>query len=282
MNDLVLLCLVMFIFIRAIGLGVSIDFFYDSRDHKFLFFMLCWVFWIIANIFPILADMTDVNSLKEFYLVLNITFALGGFVFYTWGFFTYYMNVPFRLLAVLVMISFLLPLLLYVILGFTFTMLFSVFLVYTLLLMGYIIPPIKRKEFVKYMGKSIRWYYAIVFLFTSYFPISAISFLSGYSYGVYNAEETLLIVLYYVPSISSTVLLIILLVHLEYTISSREKYGLKDKYSHNLGNIIQAIKSSSELIKLSANLTSQEKSNLELINQKCKESVKLIKEIREL
>lgn len=282
MNDLVFLCLVMFIFIRTIGLGVSIDFFHDSRENKFLFFMLCWLFWIVANIFPILADITEVNGLKEFCLVLNITFALSGFVFYTWGFFTYYMIVPHRVFTFLVIISFILPLLLYIIIGFTFTMLFSVFLVYTLLLIGYIVPPIKRKEFVKYMGKSIRWYYAILFLFISYFPISAISFLWGYNYGLYNAEDTLLIVLYYVPSISSTVLLTILLVHLEYTISSREKYGLKDRYSHNLGNIMQVIKSSSELISLSANLTSQEKSNLELINQKCNESAKLIKEIRDL
>lgn len=282
MNDLVLLCLVMFIFIRVIGLAVSIEFFHDSRDSKFLLFIFSWLFWIVANIFPILADMTEVNGLKEFYLVLNVTFALGGFGFYTWGFFTYYMIVPLRLFTFLVILSFSLPLLLYIIIGFTLTMLFSVFLVYILLLIGYIVPPIKRKEFVKYMGKSIRWYYAIVFLFISYFPISAISFLSGYNYGLYNAEDTLLIVLYYVPSISSSVILIILLVHLEYTISSREKYVLKDKYSHNLGNIMQVIKSSSELINLSANLTSQEKSNLELINQKCKESAKLIKEIREL
>ena len=103
-----------------------------------------------------------------------------------------------------------------------------------------------------------------------------------YQYGLYNAEDPLVISLYYIPSISSTALLIVLLVHLEYTISSREKFGLKDKYSHNLGNIMQTITSSSDLIKISANLNNQDASNLNLINKKCKEASRLIKEIRKL
>jgi len=282
MNDLVLLCLIFFIFVRIIGLGVSIDFFYDTKDTKFIYFTLGWIFWIIANIFPIFADMAEVNALRELYYVLNIIFALVGFIFYIWGFFKYYMHVPFRIMTVLITLSIAIPFLLYFTINFTIAILFSVFLINILLLSGYIIPPVKRKNFIKYMGKSIRWYYATVFTFVLYFPISAISFLMGYRYGLYNVEDTLMIILYYVPTISSTVLLIILLVHLEYNISSHQKFELKDNFSHTLGNIIQAIQSYSDLINLSASLNTQETSNLELIRKKCKEASKLIKEIRKL
>lgn len=81
MNDLVLICLIMLMFLRAIGLGVSVDFFYDSKDRKFINFILCWCFWIFANIFPIFADLVEINILRELFLVLNILFGLLGAIF---------------------------------------------------------------------------------------------------------------------------------------------------------------------------------------------------------
>ncbi|MFX1571475.1 MAG: hypothetical protein ACFFB0_01900 [Promethearchaeota archaeon] len=282
MNDLILLCLIMFMCVRAIGLGVSIDFFYDSKDHKFLYFILCWCFWIVANIFPIIVDLTEINILMEFYLVLNILFAVLGFVFYIWGFFKYYLKVPFRFMVFLTIITITIPLLLYIIIDYISAILFSMFLLNILLLGGYIIPLVKKKDFIKYMGKSLRWYFAIILTFIIYFPVSAISISLGYSYGLYNAENTLIIILYYVPTISSTFLLIILLVHLEYTISSREKFGLKDKYSHNLGNIMQVIYSASDIVKRTTKIENEEEEKLDLIERKCKEASKLIKEIRKL
>lgn len=282
MTETLFLCLIMLICIRAIGLGVSIDFFYDSRDSKFLYFIFGWSFWIIANIFPIFSELVSLSSLKEFFLILNIIFALIGFILYIWGFFKYYMEVPVKIFIILVTISILLPLIIYIFIGFKLSIRISVFFLNILFLSAYIVPPLKRKRFVEFMGKSIRWYYTVLISFVLYFPVSIITFLMDYQYGLYNAEDPLVISLYYIPSISSTALLIVLLVHLEYTISSREKFGLKDKYSHNLGNIMQTITSSSDLIKISANLNNQDASNLNLINKKCKEASRLIKEIRKL
>jgi hypothetical protein len=182
----------------------------------------------------------------------------------------------------LIAISITIPLLLHFIIDYTVAIAFSVVTFNVLLLSAYIVPPIKKKEFSKYMGKTIRWYYAIILTFFLYFPISIITFTLGYKYGLYNAEDPFLIMLYYVPAITSTILLIILLVHLEYTISSREKFELKDKYSHNLGNIMQAISSAYELF--SSNIESvKESAELDnLLKSKITEAAKLIKDIREL
>lgn len=46
---------------------------------------------------------------------------------------------------------------------------------------------------------------------------------------------------------------------------------MKDNYSHNLGNIMQVINSSSDLYNLTSKLGEKEKQNLDLIQKKCKE-----------
>ena len=77
------------------------------------------------------------------------------------------------------------------------------------------------------------------------------------------------------------ILLIILLVHLEYGITFSQKYHLKDKYSHTLGNIMQAISGAAFLI--NDNLDENQVLELkDLIQSKTKEASDLIDEIREL
>lgn len=282
MNDLVLLCLIFFIFVRIIGLGVSIDFFYDTKDTKFIYFTLGWIFWIIAAFFPILASINENNYLSEPFLVLNALFAAIGGVFCMWGLFKYFLSIQSRLMISIIIISIVMPIFLYFTISSKISIQFSSLVLNLTLASTYVIIPLKRKNFKKYIGKSIRWFYATILLFFIFIPISITISLSGESYGLYDSVNQLLIMLNYVPTISSTLLLIILLVHLEYNISSHQKFELKDNFSHTLGNIIQAIQSASDLINLSASLNTQEASNLELIRKKCKEASKLIKEIRKL
>ncbi|MFX1495984.1 MAG: hypothetical protein ACFFBH_00515 [Promethearchaeota archaeon] len=282
MNDLIFFSLIMLIFLRAVGLGVSVEFFYNTRDRKFISFIFCWIFWMIANIFPILADIVLNMSLKEIFLIVNILFFILGVIFYFWGFWQYYLIISSRILIALIIISIITPLLLYILIDFNIAMTFSTMIIMLLFLSGYIIPPLKKREFVKYMGKTIRWYYAATVTFVLYFPISIISYTLGYRYGVYFAEEPLIIILYYIPSLGITLLLIVLLVHIEYSISSRHKNDLKDKYSHDLGNIMQAISSAYELysLKLENIKGSAELDNM--LKSKITEAGKLIKDIREL
>lgn len=272
----------MFMVLRAAGLGVSIDFYYDSRDKKFIYLILCWSFWIIANFFPILADTVGIGGLMELFLVLNIIFVVLGITFLCWGFFAYYMNVPFKLMITLIVLFITIPFLLFILINYIIAIAFSTVLVNALLLSTYILPPIKKKAFFKYIGKTIRWYYATILTLVLYFPVNILIFSLGYRYGLYNAENLFVIILYYIPGIASTLLLIILLVHLEYTISSREKYKLKDKYSHNLGNIMQAITSAYELYSLKIEGVKESTELDNLLKSKITEAAKLIKDIREL
>lgn len=282
MNDLVLLCLIFYIFVRIIGLGVAIDFYYDTRDRKYIKFILCWIFWILAALFPIISSIVEPTSLKELYLVLNVLFFFIGSIFYIWGFFKYFMSVPSRIMISSIALSILLIFFLYFIIDYTTAIRFSVLMIFITTVCGYVIPPLKKQNFKKFMGKSIRWYYIALSTAFIFFPLSLIISFQGFSYGLYDAENSFLIMLNYLPTISSTILLIILLVNLEYRISSGETFQLKDTYSHDLGNIMQVISSSSDLISMSASLNKQEEANLKLMQLKCKEASALIKHIRKL
>lgn len=282
MNDLVLLCLIFFMCVRIIGLAVAIDYFHDTKDNKFIYIIIGWIFWIIASLFPIFSSIVENNNIKELYLVLNALFGLIGGIFYTWGFFRYFIILQFKKMVLLVAVSILLPISLYFLINFRVAIQLSAAFVNFLILATYIFPRLYVKDFKNFMGRSIRWYNTTSILLISYFPIYITISLLGYNYGLYEADNTLIIILYYIPTVCSSILFIILLVHLEYTISTRQKFDLKDKYSHNLGNIMQVINSSSDLLNMTTNLSAQENENFKLIQAKCKEASRLIKNIRKL
>ncbi len=132
------------------------------------------------------------------------------------------------------------------------------------------------------MGRSIIWFYVSALLLSLFIPVSIVINLQGYRYGLYNADEPVLIMLNYVPVILSSICLIILFVHLEYTTSSRKQLELKDNYSHDLGNILQVISSAFELIEMKGRSESETSELGELLKDKLNEAAKQIREIREL
>ncbi|MFX0148877.1 MAG: hypothetical protein ACFE8E_14150, partial [Candidatus Hodarchaeota archaeon] len=268
--------------IRAIGLGVSIDFLYDTRDKKFIYFIFCWTFWIIGVIFPIISDFAVGGSIKDFLLVLNAIFAAIGTIFYLGGIFKYFMTVSLKIIIAIIISFILVAFLLYIFVDYSLSILVSSNFLNIVMFSTYVVPPLKKKEFIKYMGKSIRWFYLPIAMSFIYLPSSIYISFSGESFGLYDSENILLILFNYIPPIVANVLLIILLVHLEYTISTREKFNLKDKYSHNLGNIMQVIYSSTDIIKSIAKLEKEQEDMLKLVEEKCKEAAQLIKEIRSI
>ena len=79
---------------------------------------------------------------------------------------------------------------------------------------------------------------------------------------------------------ASTIALIIYSIHIEYDISKIQKFKLSDKYSHDLGNLIQIISSAAILTNIDKGLSKEKVENLDLIQKKCEEVAKLIKDIR--
>ena len=88
--------------------------------------------------------------------------------------------------------------------------------------------------------------------------------------------------MFHIPVLIAHIFVILFIVHLEYVSTNKKKNDLKDKYSHNLGNIMQAISSAQELID-DKNIAKEKTSELNhLIKIKIDEASKLIREIRKL
>lgn len=281
MNSPLLICLLFFLCVRIFGFGVSLDFLIDKKESKFILFCLGWSFWIVANLFALLF-ITFSKYSSDLFLVLNVLFAAIGSILYAWGFFVYFTSVSYKLMNLLIVIILILTSFLYFLDYTSIAVIFCNGIINVLIASTFIVPLLKKKKLKKHIGRSIRWFYATILLFLSYLPVTIINFMLGYDYGLYNQENHVIIIFNYVPSISATILLIILLVHVEYNSSASQKFELKDKYSHNLGNILQTISSTFELIiKEAFSETELNKMN-KLIMDKVKEASKLLKEIREL
>ena len=280
MNDLIILSLVFFFFVRVIGLLVVIEFFYDTKDYKFKILIIAWSLLIISTLSSIWVQLIKESSLTELLLIFIILVTTIGFIFYVWGLFEFFLPIPRKYMVLLIVLIIIINLLLYITINLVATLIFSIIIQNCILASTYIVPFLKRDEFREIMGKSIRWYYAVILTLSIYFPISLYIFIAGYS--IYTTDSLLIIMLYYIPVIGSTVLLIISLVHLEYSTSARQKFDLKDKYSHNLGNILQVVTSASDLMEMNYSQKKDIKANLHLIKEKIDEAGKLIKQIREL
>jgi len=248
----VLLSLIIFIFIRVIGLGISIDFLNGTKAEKFKFLTLGWFFWILGVLTPIFSNLVEIIYLKEFLLVLNAFLVALGAIFLLWGFLKYFMTVSFKKMVSLIIIFIISTVLFFLITDYTVTITFCALFGNLILICNYVIPPIK------------------------------IINLQGYGYGLYNVDNPVLIMFNYIPIITTSILFIVLLVHLEYTTSSRKQLELKDNYSHDLGNILQVISSAFELIEMKGRSESETSELGELLKDKLNEAAKQIREIREL
>jgi len=265
-----------------VGLIVSIDFFYDTGEHKFKMFIFGWSFWVLTGIIAIFVNIVIEADLKEVLLVFNVLFGALGAIFNAWGLIEYYVSVPYKFMKLVLVLTPLITLLLYLAVGFFASMIYCIILLNIALFTSFILPPLRKKKFKEFMGKSIRWYYLTIFSFFLYFPVSVFISTMGYGYGVYNTNDPIIIMLNYLPTIFGTILLIVLYVHLEYTVSNRQKEDLRDKYSHNLGNILQSVMSSIDLLEMNNNQKKDIKSNIELAKERTKEAAEVIRKIRNL
>ncbi|MFX1375355.1 MAG: hypothetical protein ACFFA0_06050 [Promethearchaeota archaeon] len=282
MNEVVFFSLIIMLCIRIIGFGVSVNFFYDYRKKLFFNFIFGWVFGIIGNVFPLILDFMEDSIILEFILVLNALLVSLSMILIMDGFLSYYLKEHYLYLTLICAIITIIAILLFIFLGYNISISFSVMILNSLVLITFIFPMIKLKFFKEILGEGIRWYYISIIYMVGFVPVSIFIYLKGYGYGLYNSDDLLLIVLNYGFAIVFLILIVLLHIHNEYTMSYKQKNQLKDKFSHNLGNIMQVIYSSVDLIKRISKIENNENDKLDLIEKKCKEASNLINEIRDL
>ena len=283
MSALIFYSQIILFVIRIIGLGVSIEFYYEIKKNKFILFIISWNFWILSTLMALISLYWGDQTIIQILIILNVLFTSLGIIFYLWGINVYFLSINPRLMLIFIILFTVIALILFITFNSLTAILFMVIGFIIMLISTFIIPPLKIKQFKKYMGKSIRWYYSALLFVFPFIIVSIYTSLLEYDYGLYESDDIIMILLYYIPVNVIFIILIILLIHLEYGISTREVRYLKDKYSHDLGNILQVIYTATEISKNEDKFQKEMLSEMkDLVQDKVKEASNLIKEIRDL
>ncbi|MFX0027606.1 MAG: hypothetical protein ACFE8B_00225 [Candidatus Hermodarchaeota archaeon] len=270
------------VLIRSLGIIVSMNFYYESKSNTYIFFTISWLFWVLAGIIALFSGITMDQKLEDFLLLINYILGPIAIFFIGSGLTSYYLKISFKKIQLTSIILIIFPLIIVFTLGLVPVALYNRIFQFFGIIIIFLLPFLNYDTFKKEIEKSIRWYYLTCFSILIYIPLALLSMFSSVFSGSFQSENITIITAAYSSIIIMTILIIVFIIHVEYTISYKQKNQLKDKYSHNLGNIMQVINSSSDLISMSANLTELDRVNLKLVQSKCKESAKLINEIREL
>ena len=282
MNVLIIFSLFILAIIRILGFWFSLDFYLRTKNLKFKMGLIGWILWSITSILPLLTAFSTIYELLLFY---NILIGILAILFLGYSITSYFIDYEGRGKTIIVVTILLLIIfhLLYFIFGVELTdsILSTIFnLLWFLIIVS---PILKWGSFHKLVDK-ITWYmfFILIICGIGYIPLGIIEVINGYSYGLYNVNDSLIIGLHYGYLLVITIIFVLITVHIEYKISENEKRDLKDKYSHNLGNVLQAINTSLELLKLPDLQDTDQKEIDRTLWSKLQEAADLIKNIREL
>lgn len=282
MNVLIIFSLFILVIIRFIGFLLSLDFYLKNKNFKSKMGFIGWILWAITSILP----LPNVNPLiYGILLFYNVLFGIIAYLFLGYSVTSYFIDYKGRGRTIIILTISILVIchLLLAIFGVELTISILAPFLNLLWFLIIIAPIIKWRAFNKFVDKTT-WYmfFILIACGIGYIPLAIIEVINGYGYGLYNVNNILIIGLHYGYLLVITMIFVLIIVHIEYQITENEKRDLKDKYSHNLGNALQAIDTSLELLKL-PDLQDADQEELDrTLWSKLQEAADLIKNIREL
>jgi len=285
MNDLLFFSLLVLTLIRMLGFAVSFQFFFEmkqtkkNKQTKLGMITLGWLSWSISGILRILANLEENQLLSEYLFLLDyILLSLGSFYICV-GVISYFRSIRKNNTIVLNIALVVIPIIFYILISLESSIVFTNICIIGSYTSVFAVGFIERKNLRSYIGNSIIWFYCTLIVVTIY--LFDLIYLASKNalFNLYQLQEDILSVLvYYLFGIGITLIVFLLLMHLEHSLSTMDKNELKDLISHDIGNLIQIIYSNIEMHETSC----EELVNVELIKQKCKDAGDLINEIRRL
>ena len=284
MNNVLLFTQLALIFIRLIGLGVGLDFFVSRKKKRFGGQVAGWSIWTLASIFQILAQMVNNVALTNIFDLLFAICTLVGSFLIAVSIIVYFRPISVQFIFLFTLLLIILPLLVHFLLGIEIAVNFCIFFSFVLVGGLYIIGIIESNNFKQRVGQSIKWFYAMVGTGIIQLIVYIYITLEGVNLGVSSIEleNEVLVGVNNSFSIAILVLTVVLLIHLENTRANEHNFQLKDKYSHDLGNILQIMVSAIHFIEEKEVPAEEKEHIMVLLNQKSQEVSELIQEIRNL
>ena len=282
LNTLAFYSLILLTIIRLIGLGISLDLFYSIQKKRFLTIVAGWSLWVIAGVLPIIYD--NFTFQDDFLLVLNASLAGEGLLLIFLGIFSYFHTLSGKFIFSISSIYLIIPSILNLTLGPVVALPVAILLHLLTYIIIFIGVAKTNQEMLKVFSKGVIFFYltigSVIFTIGSVVVLSSV--VEDYRFGLYYTVDNWAIIINYSLSILMTVLILMLFIYLERGITADDKFQLKDRYSHHIGNLLQILLAAVSLIE-SERLTQDEKDeNLALIQSKSQEVSDLLNEIREL
>jgi hypothetical protein len=283
MHEIVVFSLVIVSIFRIFGVLVALDFYIESKASRYKAVIVGWAFWLMGGVLALISLIITNQEIYELLHLYNTLISTIGIVILSYTLVSNFLSINKGYVIIYFAILFVISHLLFFIVGYELSISFSSLYQQTMWIFLMLLPIIKWKKFKARVDRGI-WYSFFILLVAGlvFIPIGIIISLQGYSYGLYNSDDVLLITFNYGFLLTITLVIHILIIHMKFRETLSEKSELKDKYSHNLGNAIQAIYTALELTE-NYNLNEQdEKMVRQTSDDKIKEAAELLKEIRDI
>ncbi len=278
MDDLVVFGLIVLSIIRVFGFLISLDFYVNLRNNRYIFLILGWFCWFLAGLFPLIADFTIESFLTEFFIVLNGMFVTLGAFLIVLGITNVFRSYQPRLVISIIAFLVILPVIVNLSGGNKLVSIISSIIVFFSYFIIMILDSLVGEDFKEKVGNSHKWFIFLRVVVVLQILIMIYAIFKGGSFGLYDSSDALLIILNYGVGIALSLVIVILMIHFEHSVTTFQKDYLKDTFTHDLGNILQIISSATEMLEVPDD--SREKS--ELILKKSNEASKLINKIKNL
>lgn len=282
MHPVAFLGISLLVSLRIFGLFVSIEFRLERKESHFIILIIGWSSWIVAGLFALATDFINDQFFSSIFLLINSISATLAMSIVLIGLHSYFRETQIKTLAVLTIIFVSIPVFAFILGQFTLAFNISAAFLFFVVLIYSLIPLFQREIFKsKLSGKSFFWYLIVLSIISIMVLSYIVSIIQGHSFGFYSEEYSLSMFINYFVGNISTIAILVYFIHLEYDIFRTKKDNLRDKYSHDLGNIVQVIYSAIDLANVDDGVSKEKSENLKLIEKKCEEAAKLIKDIKE-
>lgn len=286
MNELLFFSMIIIFFTNCIGLSIAIEFLLENRTVQYIYLTFGWFFWTIAILSSILDGYIETEFFSQILLLVSSDASLVGTFLIITGIFSYFTIIKnsFVILGVVFQLVLILPI--YLIFDYEITieiidiLSIIIYFVSVIIVIKYILQ--RNSNSSKSQFKLPRTLYTIVIIGIVFIVSLALFSITGETAGLYRSEDSITIIINNSTFILETFLTIIIMIHIEYYMLNEKKEKLIDKFSHDLGNIMQVITGKVLILKENQPLNESTEISLDLLETKTFEASELIKEIRKL
>ena len=110
MHVIVIFGILLLIFLRVIGLIISIEFLRDLKDLKFKILIIGWSVWIIAGFSALLIGIFENQLLGDVFLLINNITTSIAILFVLMGLYSYFQSISKKYIVIFTVLSLVIPL----------------------------------------------------------------------------------------------------------------------------------------------------------------------------